>query len=918
MAGIKIIEQDNSMSMAGTPNMTGAMVIVADRGRVDSAVLVDKNTLISKYGKPNPKKSTTHYSAMFALEKASSLYVARTIHNATGTENPSNFTARYASALIKGKIQALPETAPDTTFVPERIVEPYTKDDGNGLTQRDIDAFSFPVYSRERLYQKLKTKIAVATENSQVIVVNDFKDLDIDTKISFGDNGEVNDDSPVFTVLKTEEVEVKIPQLKINKTTINATKGDSIRRVLINKGETKITTTAEATDTATISISENTNLAPGKTITFGDSTDKHIIQSVTTNTITLRKAVKSVPNASKINIFERTYEAVQGNPTVERTSKGSDSILMSDTDNILNDGTYTFMTGVTNEETEFAILKKAVYNETQKQVTLDKATTTTTESIIQVMKASEFEQRDVGLLYADNQGSWGKKVTISISASPDYPDKCRIIRVLEDGIDTGEKFEVAFESFVDGLGKQLYVEDVINGNSNYIRFKHNTECVDIDGNPMLPLINDYAIWQENPSDIFKDSGVLIKEDLNYGDTDIVVSDNTTLELGDRIKFGDFSQEYKVSGKSTTQITENNTQRSEFHITIDRAIQVDTIPFNSKVLTYSHTENKKLSKVETAYYDKEINSQLAISGLNGKLLDCGGNLMAGGHNGSLPDIGDMIQTLNKCFSNREEISVNYFLDGGVYNPQYQQRLVTLAENREDCVAFLNSDPSALDSTEPLQAVIADRKAKNINSSYAKLTADWVYVYDEYNKKTILIGCDGLMAALTSYNGQSGVWSCSNSGIFGQLFSIMNPKVIWTEDQRDKLLEAQINPIKVGKLGTTFWGDKTMYPQRSAIQQMYVRLLLVQMNIMLRERLESEHWKITDSSKRALLVEEIKDTFWNKFSSVLNDLQVFDTTTTQDEDAGELKIYVGIQVKGLVENIKVTLSLFSLSKTISMAV
>ena len=922
MAGIVIKEQDNSMSMAGTPDMIGGMVIVADRGRVDKPVLVDKNTLISKYGKPNPQKSTTHYSAMWVLEKASQMYVARVIHNAVGTETESNRTARFASALIKGKIATIPEGIPDITYSPERIIEPYLAQDGFGLTQKDIDSFSFPVYSRERVYQKLKAKIAVATENSPIIVVNDFTGLDIGNKISFGDNGEVNDDSPVFEVLKAEEVEVKYPQLKINSTKINVVKGDMIRRVLINKKETELKLTAQVQEGAyTLPLTATTDLVSGQTITIGNSPAQYVIQSIGTNEVTLRTPVKGGNNTDdKITIMERTYEAVEGNPKVVRDSKGSDSILLDGTDNILNDGTYTFMTGITNAETEFGILKKTVYNEVQKQVTLDKATTTETGTILQLMKASEFEQRDVGLLYADNQGSWAsEKVTIAISASADYPDKCRIIRVLYDGVDTGEKFEVAFEYFVDGLGKQLYVEDVINGNSEYIRFKHNKECVDMDGKPMLPLVNNYCLWQENPTDIFKDTEILVKEDLNYGDTDIVISDNTKLELGDRIKFGNFSQEYKVAGKSTNTVQDGDQTKTEYHITIDRAIQVDTIDFNSKVYKFETQELKRISKISTAYYDKELNSQFAISGVNGKLLDCGGNLITGGHNGSIPDIGDMIQTLNKCFSNREEINVNFILDGGVYAPAYQQRIVTLCENRETTIAFLSCDPSALDSTDACQAVIADRQSKGINSSYAKISPDWVYVYDEYNKRNVLISNDGMMAALQSYNANGGMWAVPSAGWSnGKLFNVVEPKKIWTEAERDMLLDAQLNPVKVLKSkGMCMWGDKTATTTRSYLQLGYVRFLLVQTNMMLRERLESEHWMITDSSKRASLCEEIKDSLWNKFSSVLNDLQCYDTTTTQDEDAQEMKLFIGIQPKSVVENIRVTLGIFSNSKTIEVA-
>lgn len=928
MAAIYITEEDNSLSVAGTPSIQGAMVIVADKGRVDTPVTVDKNSLISLYGKPNPKKSTTHYSAMFFLEKAADMLVARTIHTAAeGTvESDSNRTARYAAALVRHKVAVIPESIPDGTYVPDKVIEPYKKDNGYGLTQKDVDSFAFPVYPRSREYKELKNKVAVATENSNLLILNNFNGVKPGDKLSFGES--VDDESPVFEILELNIVNVKIPTVTIAcakpDTPMNFTAKSKLRRVTLTVeafSAPKTVANQANQNTSTVTLNDVSGIESGMTILFGpDTNEKHVVQSVNTGNkqVTVRGTFsKNLTNGMQVRKEKRTYEDVKGDPYILRDFKGSDIIYVSDSDQLVNDGRYTAMTGLTNDETEFLVKKKNIYNEEQNQAVLDKETTTTSDTKIHLMTASEFEERDVLLLLADNQGDWGNKVTVEILESPDYPDDCRILKVYNDGVDTGEKFEVAFKDFVDGLGKQLYVEDVINNNSNYIRVKHNPDAVTADGKPALPLINDYSIWRENPEDIFKVTEIKTGEDCVFGDTDIIVTANTDLEPGTRIKFGNFEQEYKVTGKSSNQVENLGSTTTEYHITIDRGIEVDRIEKGAFLKKFDKQEFKKVQKTDNQILPGvSLNSNYNISGKIGKILDCGANMLTGGHNGSLPDIGDMIQTLNKCFSNREELNVNILLDGGVYNPTYQQRLDTLAQNREDCFAFLSGDPSALDNTDPVQAVIKVRNAQNINSSYSATFPDWVTIYDEYNKKNVNIQTDGLAAALQSVASEGGVWGNVAAGwSSGKLFNVIKPVVTWTEAQREKLLNAQLNPLKKYKSrGLSIWGNKTNLGSRSYLQMRNARFLLLQLNIQLREYLEDIHWTFNDEETRTMVCTTIQDSFWNSYNSVLNDLQVMDRTTSTDVDAGSMKIYVAIQPKGVTENIYVTLGIFSNSRSI----
>lgn len=76
-------------------------------------------------------------------------------------------------------------------------------------------------------------------------------------------------------------------------------------------------------------------------------------------------------------------------------------------------------------------------------------------------------------IYADNQGLWGNNLKVSIS-NLDTRDSTFDISVYEtvNNIDLlRDTYHVSRKEQLDGLGNQLYLEDVINGNSLYIRVK---------------------------------------------------------------------------------------------------------------------------------------------------------------------------------------------------------------------------------------------------------------------------------------------------------------------------------------------------------------------------------------------------------------------------------------------------------------
>ena len=846
---VNILEQDKSLSVAGSGNIQAGIVIQASKGVANKPIQVNSQNFIQLYGTPNPKKSVNHYSALFYLANSQSLWVARTIHELQPNEKETatNRSAKFSCALSRFIVNPLPQEAQENPQVDLPLM-PYTIG-GKGLTQAQIDSFTFPLYSRNRQYSQLKSTTLIAPiDNSSTMLVATGTELKVGDTFSFGLVANLNDQSPIFEVTDL----------------LNTSKQVS-----------SVTTSVEVT-------------AP--------------IGSVVVEVV-LNKQDSSNP----------TYQPVKNNPTLIQNAQGTTDILLSDSDYIINDGNhhYALKEPTGTYSTTFTPQNKSLYTYDFVEITLSNPTTQPIDTQFALVTQSETYFKDVLLFYSQNQGQWGDNVSVEISPSPNYPDQCVIIKTFENGIATGESFEVSFDYFVNGLGVQMYVEEVINGNSNYINVKHNKQATKPNGTPELPLCNNYAVWQQNPQMIFSPTQDKTLETLLQGDNEVSVTQSTGLEIGNIITFGNLTSQYKITNISQVQNTTS--------LTLDRGIVDNSVPKGSVINLWDKTEYYPLTKLPQPLPNYSIGKSYKIGENNGTLLDCGANLFIGGDDGSAPTTGDYINTLQTCFGNKLAISVNILLSGGEFATPYAQALDSLASSRGDCFAYLSNNPQALQNTQPDQASIQFRQSQNIDSSYSCTMADWVWIYDNYNKIKVKVSTDGLAGALQSLASQGGVWGEVVAGWNkGVLFNVLQPVVVWTEQQIVNLLNAQLNPVKQSNtLGLSIWGNKTNLAQQSYMQMRNVRFLLIQMTIELQQYLESIMWSFNDKATRSLVCSVVKDTFWNNFSQVLNNLEVFDTTTNADIDAGNMKIYIGIQPKGVVETIYATIGVFSNSQSISIS-
>jgi hypothetical protein len=79
---------------------------------------------------------------------------------------------------------------------------------------------------------------------------------------------------------------------------------------------------------------------------------------------------------------------------------------------------------------------------------------------------------------ASNPGSWGNGLTVTIGENPDLPSGVFVVTVELDG-EVVETFEVSRDmNAKNGFGNNIYIENVINNRSNYIRVTDNPAITD--------------------------------------------------------------------------------------------------------------------------------------------------------------------------------------------------------------------------------------------------------------------------------------------------------------------------------------------------------------------------------------------------------------------------------------------------------
>ena len=847
MSSSKIIikEQDQSGYVPSFNGVYGAMVHPAKKGRVNLPILTSSETdFIAKRGLPDPKIGTFHYDAFAFFSKSDKLWSVRVTHQNAGKKDDGTFVRDDSTLPSVQRFQG------EARFS-GALIRSIVKD----VNVNDVNA----IFSDESMVVKALPLGLVQDELDayEFPMYNGARTYG-DTKV------------PVL---------VKYPVVSNNNLFVTDNSSFSVGDMLsiVSAGNTP----SQNSDLLTV-VGKHTSNVVYKTLTLDIVANGNI-----------GDAIKKVTVTNGVT----TYENYPSLPTLIQGASSTLQVIVSDSDLITNGDTIVIGSDTIHT---YTVESKDLFPVSEQIVVLDSVVNVNVTDEIFMVIHYEIEQRDAMLVLPDSQGIWGNISGIGTEPSKNYSNAFNLV-VYVNGAEKERWNDCSRVHQVDGLGNQMFIEDKINGKSSYIRVVNN-ELLD---DNILPAFTNHSYWRENAVDIFVPSGSVLLEDVLAGD--FYVNCSAMLPLGSRIKFGTYSDEYKVSGIANGQLV------------LDRPFIPSKVPVGTVINVYSNTETKKITKLTAPLSGVSIGATYAIGSSLGTVLDAGVNYLFGGDDGSAITVYDLMMGWD-LLTNKEAYSVTLIMDGGFANPALAQKLDTLAQTRDDCFAYISMDPNAEISSNYLNDMIAYRNALMLNSSYSSVFAGWVNVADQYNQLNVYISPVGFAMASQSYTATNyAMWYPAAGWTRGKV-SALGVHRVFDETDRDMMVDSQINPIRYKEgSGLVIWGNETTLTLPSALQSRHVRMLLIVIKQGLRIYLEGKSFDLNTERGRSML--EASITAFMR--DVIGDgvygytVAVNGYTTATDIAQNKVEVFLGIQPTMYMKEFDVNLSIFSANQKIQIA-
>ena len=227
-------------------------------------------------------------------------------------------------------------------------------------------------------------------------------------------------------------------------------------------------------------------------------------------------------------------------------------------------------------------------------------------------------------------------------------------------------------------------------------------------------------------------------------------------------------------------------------------------------------------------------------------------LSGGIDGTLSN-GDIINAYSK-FTNPDSVDVGLVISGPA-NQAIVTSLITLAENRGDCVLFISPERSDVvdNSGDEVVDIVAYRNVLP-SSSYAVMDSGWKYQYDKYNDVYRWVPLNGDIAGLCARTDlERDPWYSPGGFSRGQIRN--NIKLAWnpTQTERDDLYVKGVNPVVTfAGEGTILFGDKTLQEKPSAFDRINVRRLFIALEKTISRAARSSLFEFNDQFTRAQFV------------------------------------------------------------------
>jgi|SaaInlV_165m_DNA_1040744.scaffolds.fasta_scaffold01760_2 hypothetical protein len=161
--------------------------------------------------------------------------------------------------------------------------------------------------------------------------------------------------------------------------------------------------------------------------------------------------------------------------------------------------------------------------------------------------------------------------------------------------------------------------------------------------------------------------------------------------------------------------------------------------------------------------------------------------------------------------------------------HAQQLISIAEQRRDCVAFISPPVSFTSNTSSIEAMylLLTWVKKLSSSSYAVFDSSALYQYDRYKDVYRWNPACGAVAGLCAKTDDvADPWWSPAGFNRGQIFEVTRLGLNPTQTNRDDLYKNRLNPICAfpGE-GTILYGDKTAQTKPSAFDRINVRRLFL---------------------------------------------------------------------------------------------
>jgi hypothetical protein len=251
-------------------------------------------------------------------------------------------------------------------------------------------------------------------------------------------------------------------------------------------------------------------------------------------------------------------------------------------------------------------------------------------------------------------------------------------------------------------------------------------------------------------------------------------------------------------------------------------------------------------------------------------DYSGTNNIGGFQVSLTDISNAYDR----FSNATEIPLNFLLQGNTSLGKEEEqakanKLISIAESRKDCIAFISPNRSAVVNVSSAATQLANVLSffsPLTSSSYAMFDSGYQYVYDRFNQQFAYIPCSGDVAGLCARTDiDQFPWYSPAGKSRGTLKFPIKLAYNPSQTDRDQLYSQRINPIISSPgSGIILFGDKTALSYQSAFDRINVRRLFITIEQAIKGAADAQLFEFNDATTRA--------NFINIVEPYLRDVQI----------------------------------------------